>query len=42
MDFAMVYAGFAPLVIFALEEFGIVSRGQGGPFLGSGAIRGTG
>lgn len=38
MDFAMMYDGFAPLVIYGLEEFGLVKRGEAGPFLGSDAI----
>jgi acetyl-CoA acetyltransferase len=36
MDFAMLYDGFAPLVLFALEEFGFVPHGQAGEFLGAG------
>ena len=39
MDFAMIYDGFAPLVLFGLEEFGLEEKGEAGPFLASGAIR---
>ena len=39
MDFAMIYDGFAPLVLFGLEEFGLVEQGEAGPFLASDAIR---
>ena len=34
MDFAMLYDGFAPLVLYGLEEFGFVPRGEAGGFLG--------
>jgi acetyl-CoA acetyltransferase len=36
MDFAMLYDGFAPLVLYGLEEFGFVGKGESGPFLGDG------
>jgi acetyl-CoA acetyltransferase len=36
MDFAMMYDGFAPLVLYGLEEFGLVPRGEAGRFLGDG------
>ncbi len=29
MDFAMMYDGFAPLVLYGLEEFGLVAQGRG-------------
>ena len=36
IDFAMLYDGFAPLVLYGLEEFGFVPKGEAGPFLGDG------
>jgi acetyl-CoA acetyltransferase len=36
MDFAMMYDGFAPLVLYGLEEFGLVPKGEAGRFLGAG------
>lgn len=36
MDFAMIYDGFAPLVLYGLEEFGFVPPGEAGEFLGRG------
>ena len=36
MDFAMLYDGFAPLVLYGLEEFGFVPKGEAGRFLGDG------
>ena len=36
MDFAMMYDGFAPLVLYGLEEFGLVPKGEAGAFLGDG------
>ncbi|HUZ10398.1 MAG TPA: hypothetical protein VMU76_09550 [Acidimicrobiales bacterium] len=42
MDFAMMYDGFAPLVLFGLEEFGLVPKGEAGPFLGDGEHLATG
>ena len=36
MDFAMLYDGFAPLVLYGLQEYGFVERGDAGHFLGDG------
>jgi acetyl-CoA acetyltransferase len=36
MDFAMMYDGFAPLVLYGLEAYGLVGRGEAGTFLGAG------
>jgi acetyl-CoA acetyltransferase len=36
MDFAMLYDGFAPLVLYGLEEYGFVGKGEAGGFLGDG------
>jgi len=36
MDFAMMYDGFAPLVLYGLEEYGLVPKGEAGHFLGDG------
>ncbi|HEY2331396.1 MAG TPA: hypothetical protein VGH94_05720 [Acidimicrobiales bacterium] len=36
MDFAMVYDGFAPLVLYGLEAYGLVGKGEAGGFLGDG------
>jgi acetyl-CoA acetyltransferase len=38
IDVAQIYDHFAPFVIFALEDYGFVDRGDGGPFVESGAI----
>jgi acetyl-CoA acetyltransferase len=39
IDVACVYDHFSPLVIMQLEDFGFCRRGEGGPFVESGAIR---
>lgn len=36
MDFAMLYDGFAPLVLYGLQDYGFVGKGEAGQFLGSG------
>jgi len=36
MDFAMLYDGFAPLVLYGLQDYGFVARGDAGAFLGAG------
>jgi len=38
IDVAQIYDNFTGLVIMALEDFGFVKRGEGGPFVESGAI----
>lgn len=42
IDVALIYDHFSPLVILQLEDYGFCSRGEGGPFVESGAIRQTG
>jgi acetyl-CoA acetyltransferase len=43
MDVALIYDHFSPAVLMQLEDFGFCQRGEGGPFVESGAIRyGTG
>jgi acetyl-CoA acetyltransferase len=43
VDVAMVYDHFSGLVLLALEDFGFCQRGEGGPFVESGALAwGTG
>src|SRR5205807_2184870 len=37
--FAMLYDGFAPLVLYGLEEYGLVPKGEAGRFLGDGGHR---
>ena len=39
IDVALIYDHFSPLVVMALEDFGFCKRGEGGPFVESGAIR---
>ncbi len=39
IDVALIYDHFSPLVMMALEDFGFCKRGEGGPFVESGAIR---
>lgn len=39
IDVALIYDHFSPLVIMQLEDYGFCSRGEGGPFVQSGAIR---
>jgi acetyl-CoA acetyltransferase len=39
IDTAQIYDHFTPMVIAQLEDFGFCSRGEGGPFVESGAIR---
>ena len=39
IDVALIYDHFSPLVIMQLEDFGFCKRGEGGPFVESGAIR---
>jgi acetyl-CoA acetyltransferase len=42
MDFAMLYDGFAPLVLYGLEAYGFVGKGEAGAFLGAGQHLRTG
>ena len=39
IDVVQIYDHFAPFVIFALEDYGFVTRGEGGEFVESGGIR---
>ena len=39
IDVVQIYDHFAPFVIFALEDYGFVPRGEGGAFVESGGIR---
>jgi acetyl-CoA acetyltransferase len=39
IDVALLYDHFSPLVIMQLEDYGFCPRGEGGPFVESGAIR---
>lgn len=42
MDFAMLYDGFAPIVLYGLQDYGFVSKGEAGDFLGAGEHRAGG
>ena len=39
VDVVQIYDHFAPFVIFALEDYGFVPRGEGGEFVADGRIR---
>ena len=39
IDVAQIYDHFTPMVIAQLEDFGFCARGEGGPFVESGAVR---
>jgi len=39
IDVALLYDHFSPLVVMQLEDYGFCPRGEGGPFVESGAIR---
>jgi acetyl-CoA acetyltransferase len=39
IDVALIYDHFSPLVVLQLEDYGFCPRGEGGPFVESGAIR---
>lgn len=39
IDVALLYDHFSPLVVMQLEDYGFCARGEGGPFVESGAIR---
>ena len=39
IDAAQLYDHFTPMVVMQLEDYGFCSRGEGGPFVESGAIR---
>jgi acetyl-CoA acetyltransferase len=39
VDVALIYDHFSPMVIMQLEDYGFCPRGEGGPFVESGAIR---
>jgi acetyl-CoA acetyltransferase len=39
IDVALIYDHFSPLVLMQLEDYGFCPRGEGGPFVESGAIR---
>jgi acetyl-CoA acetyltransferase len=42
MDFAMLYDGFAPLVLYGLEAYGFVGKGEAGAFFEAGEHLATG
>lgn len=43
IDVALIYDHFTPMVVMQLEDYGFCEKGEGGPFVESGAIRyGTG
>lgn len=39
IDVACIYDHFSPMVVLQLEDYGFCKRGEGGPFVESGAIR---
>jgi acetyl-CoA acetyltransferase len=39
VDVALIYDHFAPMVLMQLEDYGFCAKGEGGPFVESGAIR---
>lgn len=39
MDVALIYDHFSPMVLMQLEDYGFCKKGEGGPFVESGAIR---
>jgi acetyl-CoA acetyltransferase len=39
VDVAEIYDHFSPMVVMQLEDYGFCNRGEGGPFVESGAIR---
>lgn len=39
IDVALIYDHFSPLVVMQLEDFGFCTRGEGGAFVESGALR---
>lgn len=39
MDVALLYDHFSPMVLMQLEDYGFCEKGEGGPFVESGAIR---
>src|SRR5581483_1141696 len=39
IDVALFYDHFSPVVVMQLEDYGFCKRGEGGPFVESGAIR---
>jgi len=42
MDFAMLYDGFSPMVLYCLQDFGFVPKGAAGEFLEAGEHLSTG
>jgi len=39
VDVALIYDHFTPMVVMQLEDYGFCAKGEGGPFVESGAIR---
>src|SRR6201999_2945252 len=39
IDVALIYDHFTPMVLMQLEDYGFCRKGEGGPFVESGAIR---
>jgi acetyl-CoA acetyltransferase len=39
IDVALLYDHFSPMVLMQLEDYGFCGKGEGGPFVESGAIR---